>query len=296
MNKKSYVFGIASILAIAAIGIASQDEIKLRRELKEGVADKYKLSIRSSQTMQLEGGMAGGMEMPMDFGFGAVMATKVGAKDEGGKADFELTFSEFEIDMGMMAGMMGDPAANMPKEQKVNAKLDELNRMSGFRIPSMGGPAGMLGGMMSSMGPLFVEFPEKAVTMGEKWTSTMPASPMTGNKEVKLESFIAGNNKVDDVECWIIVTKGKIPLAGNLSEMMRATGQGNQGGMAGMMPDNMTMKGSVDVNTETFVEKSTGRTLKVEGTMKTATTIEIPDQGMTVVTSGTSILKLVLVK
>lgn len=276
--------GLAATLAV----IAAQDTILLRRQLQAGAKDAYTLTMRSSMVMDTGG--AGMGTLPIDFAFTSKMDVSVDRVTTDGKeANVKIKMSDVKYDLGQMGQMMGGQQPEMPQEMTMNGKLDVRNRLSGVRIPNAPGPAGILSQQMQNF-PLFIEFPNDPVKVGDSWEVRLPATPLTGNKITRLKATLLGEKSAGEGTAWAIKLTGTMNINADLMEMMRQMG-GEAGGMPQMA---MFMTGTMNVDGEALVEKETGRTIKFETTYKSDLTLDLPDMGMQMKQAGNTLVSVVL--
>ncbi|MER3413976.1 MAG: hypothetical protein C4341_07035 [Armatimonadota bacterium] len=285
--------GMAAALAL----IAGQDTFLLRRVLEKGAKDAYTLTMKSSMVMDMGG--AGMGTMPLDFAFTSKMDIAVDRVSTDGKdANVTIKMTEFKYDLGQMGQMMGgQQQPEMPQEITMAGKLDVRNRLSGVRIPNAPGAAAMLSQQLQNF-PLFIEFPNDPVKVGDSWEVRLPATPMTGNKITRLKATLLGEKSAltpalsqgERGTAWAIKLSGTININADVMEMMRQMG-GEVGGMPQMA---MLMTGTMNVDGEALVEKATGRTIKFETTYKSDLTVDLPDMGMQMKQAGNTLVSVVL--
>lgn len=278
--------GLGAALAL----IAAQDTILLRRELTKGKTDAYTLTMRSSMVMDMGG--AGMGTMPLDFSFSSKMDVTIDRVSTDEKdANVTIKMTELKYDLGQMGQMMGGQQPEMPQEMTMNGKLDVRNRLSGIRIPNAPGPAGMLSQQMQNF-PLFIEFPNDPVKIGDSWEVRLPATPMTGNKITRLKATLIGEKSAGEGTAWAIKLAGTMNINADMMEMMRQMEMGGE--VSGMPQMAMFMTGTMNVDGEALVEKDTGRTIKFETTYKSDLTIDLPDMGMQMKQAGNTLVSVVL--
>ena len=286
--KFSKYAAVFATLATALLAMASQDEVLLRRELKEGAADLYAMSMKSSQLLTMDAGM-GMPDMPIDMAMQLNM--KIGYKSidkEKNVADLDVLMTDIKFDFGEMGAMMGGAADQLPKEMQVTGKLDARNRITNVKFPSAGQASMMLGGGSGqTLGPMFVEFPEKAVKFGDAWDVLLEGNSLTKNEPVKMKATLVGLKDLNGKSAYEISVKGTMALDGDVSDMLKDNPQAPQ--------MKVLMKGTIDMDGTALVEKITGRTLKMDLNMKSKQNIEIPDYGMMMHANGTTAIKIELV-
>lgn len=275
------------IVAAACLASASQDGAILRRELKEGARDVYKVESKADQTVQLS--QLGMPDQQVLVTSGMKLAISTGKLDlEKKSAEIEMVSTEFTFNIDGLAGMA--PMPQMPEKVTVQGKIDSQNRVTGMK--PVGANAGMMtASMNASTGMLFVSFSEQPVKVGETWDVVVPKNPAMGNTDTILKATLTGEAMDGEVPVWIVTVKGPLVLNMDLAEMMKGDQQ-QADAMAGM--GNMKISGTIDLLTEARVEKGTGRTRKMVVKMKGKQTMEMADMGMTfeMLTSGVTTMSL----
>ncbi|MFN8138617.1 MAG: hypothetical protein U0R49_02345 [Fimbriimonadales bacterium] len=289
--KISRITTVVGVAAIVALAIAQDSTVLIRRELKENTSDAYKMVIKTNQTID-----AGGMQMPIDVTATAdlgLKTLKINAEKKEG--ELEIKMSNLKVDMGDMAGAGGggDMMGELPKEIITKATIDERNRIK-MEAPKTGEGnsnnmmqmMGMMSGMGDPTGTLGVEFPEKAIKVGDSWEVPVPKNPMLGDVTAKLNAKLVAEKELNGVKVYEILITGKIPVDVDTEKLAKANPQAAaQNPFGGMQ---MIMKGTVDTSTTMLVSKTTGVTLSVESTQKSNINVEMTAQGMTITTAGTT--------
>lgn len=268
-------------VAIAALAAASQDGLLLRRTLTEGATDTYTVQTVTKQVVQLPNGMG---EQEMGSTVDATYKVKTGKVDaEKKSAAVELTYTIDKVDAeGALGAMAGQGGPETGKPMSLTGSLDELGRLK-MEAPKGTSPAlatlmsnsSSLGGNMVSL-----ELPEKAVKVGDTWEVIVPKSPFTGTKDQKLTAKLIGEKEVDGKAAYVISTEGTLEIDADLTKMAEDAPPPMKG-------QKMFLKGKSELKTDGVVEKATGKTLRMTTKMKLKQTMEIPDMGMSIETTGT---------
>lgn len=260
--------------------MAGQDGVVLRLVLKENTTDNYKVESKATQVINLPNGM-GEQEMTiLTTSSYKVTTGKVDA--EKGVADVTVETSVDKIDAdGPMGEMM---AQNKPKPMTLKGTLNNLGKLTLDTSKLSMSDLQFGGGSQQSGGGVYVEFPDKAIKVGDSWDYKIPKSPITGSEDQKMTLKLVGEKKVGDKDVWVISTTGTMKLDIDSSKLPKGDADaGNP--MAGQ---DMKIKGTIDVVGESLVEKATGRTLKSEAKLKSKNTIEV--MGMNIDSTGTTIV------
>ncbi|MEQ1936605.1 MAG: DUF6263 family protein, partial [Fimbriimonadaceae bacterium] len=126
---------------------------------------------------------------------------------------------------------------------------------------------------MGSSG-FFTEFPDKAVKVGDTWEFPLGLAAPGTPKDTKLKAKLDG----DEGKHWVVHVTGVIPMKIDSEEMAKASGQAAQ--MEMVMTMTMTMDYRVNI------EKGTGRTLSMKGTIGSDMKLELPSMGMSMPGKG----------
>lgn len=261
----------AATLAWANAGVL------LRHEFKADATDVYNITMSMDQkiTIPSMGDQDMNMKSTMKY------TLKYGAPGTDGKAPLKMTISDMDMkmdgSMGDMSGMMGQ----MPKEMVISGKIDKRNRLSDMKAEGQAGMAAMMSGANNAMIGMFVEFPEKEVNAGDEWEIVLPKNPMTGNLEAKLTAKLIGEREENGVNCYVITLGGKIPMKMDMAEMMK-----NQPGADQMGGMEMVISGTIDLKAAAFVEKATGKTIKMDNVMDMKQQMEMKAMNMTMDMNG----------
>ena len=267
---------VASAL-VASLALAVQDGILLRRDLKENSTEKYKIETKTNQTVELPNGMG---DQEVEITMGVTYVLNLGKADEAtGEVAVETVTT---VDKMESNAPMGQPPKIDPV--KMPGKLDSRNRV---KFDPVVNPSPMMAMMnsassMNSFG-LFVEFPEKAVKVGDSWVVVVPKNPMIYKEDQKVTATLVGEKKVDDQDVWIVTLAGKLLNEIDVSEMMKAMPTDQPNPLANMK---MTINGTMNLKGEGVVDKATGRTIRMKTIIDAQQKIEVADMGMTMNTVG----------
>lgn len=259
MKRKSLI--VVGLLATVAM---AQSPVSFKRDLKTASNEVYEIVTDSKNSIEFGGtsqDINTKMTMTMDFQTAA---------SEADKADVTIISRDFKMESDSPMGQ----APEMPKEIKSTGKIDARNRISDLKVQNP--PEGMAAMMMSTSGSsswmaMFVEFPDKDVSVGDKWDVKIPPLPMMSDKETTVTATFKGEK---DGAYWIQV-EGNLPMNMDSSKM---PGGDQMGGM--------TMSGTMSMSNDVMVDKAGGRTISVTSNMKIKANMEV--QGMTIPISGTT--------
>lgn len=255
----------ALALAIAAVSFA-QDTVTIKRELKAGAKDIYKVVTETKTLMDIPS--MGEQEMIMKSTMNYALTTGE-VKDD--SAEVGLTISDIQAKIeGSMADMMqGMP--EMPKEMKFKGTLDARNRLSNVKLDGKLDMMAMMMANTTSTMNMFVEYPGGPVKVGDSWDVVVPKNPMLGNEDTKFKATLVGEKDGK----WQIKMSGELKLKSDLSEMMK--GQDPTGTGLDMQ---MVMTGTMKMESEALVNKTTGKTVEMTTALDSATTMDIVNMGI----------------
>lgn len=271
---KTFMLGA---LALATVGFAAQEGLVLRRTYKENTSETYELTTEMKQTADIPG-MG---EQDLSVKSTSTYTFKVGKVDAQGNADIT---TELKVDKVDADGMLAQMVQDKPKPVVAEGKMDAKGHFTPAKEKALDVASMMMGASQSIGNSVQVEFPDKAVKIGDTWDIVVPKSPVTGDKEQKLTAKLVGDKKVGDTDVWIVSVTGKIETNVDTSKLPKNPDAASNP-MANMT---MTVKGTVDITSETLVDKATGKTVQSEQTSKVKQTVEVAEQGMTIPVNGTS--------
>lgn len=289
-----------ALLALATAAAAAQDSIVIRRELKAGTTETYKIENEIKQFVDIPN--MGEQDMIItQIATVAVKTMKVNS--EKGTADIEtltkIEKASFEGSLASMAGGGGDGKLPDPKAEK--GTLDARNRVliaadpkakpDTGTGPSMGIPG--MGSMGAQILLNLIELPEKAMKIGDSMQVAMPGAAgmaTMGIKDLKMTLKLVGEREVEGQKLWVIAFSGDMKLERDPSK--NTTGQQDQGPMG-----SMKMSGKAQISGEGLVDKATGKTVSNLMTIKNDAKMIVEQAGgMEIPIKGTITLKLSMVK
>ena len=274
------------LLAASTLAFAAQagDSVLLRRIFAEGETVKYKTTIDVAQQMTVPGmgdqdlTVKGSSEVAMKFG-------KIDPAK--GTVSIETTTTIGQMEMGGSISSMIPPSAeSKPIVQK--GTLSVTNRFVPEASPS-GAAAGimqmMAGGNQSSVAQ-FIDFPETAVKIGDKWDVIIPKGPTSYPDDQKLQASLTGQKDVDGVSAWVIGLTGTF-----LSKIDSSKLPGAQETPMG----SINVEGKSTIVGEAIIDKKTGKLLSMTSTIKSKTKTSIGDS-ITIESDGTTKVETKIVK
>lgn len=261
---------LSLLVAGFAVVAMAQDGIKLRRVFTAGSEDTYLSQFSSTNSMETPQG-------PMDIklkGSSSFIVKVNSVKDSLAEIDLITKDMKMDSDGGPDIGAAGD---NIPKEIKVQAKLDDRNRLS--EVKSGPGLNPMVQMMLSSLATTssgyFIEFPEGSIKVGDTWEVAIPKmsekSAVSGKMTAKLVS--------DKGETYEVEVSGDVPMKMDMADLVTDPN-------AGGAPE-MVMTGTMKTSYKAIIQKSTGKALSIEGKVSSDLKLDIPSMNITMPGKGT---------
>jgi hypothetical protein len=284
-HKRALILPAVALTTLC--GAFIQDEFLIRRELKDGAVDTYKVTTKVVQVMtpsdpSQAAAMGGERRFEISMTMDLATTLKKIAEDKK-SADFEMSFDHIVYDFGDMAGML--PQDTLPKALKASGKMDDRSRFLEMKMPEL--PSAF--GSSSMAGPLMVELPEKAIKVGDSWDMPLPTAKMLGATEGKITAKLIGLENFENIPAYRIELASKLPIDADLGEMAQASGA---------PPMKILAKGTFTMKGNAFVDRATGKTLRMQVTFDTASHVNMPEVGVEFDTTGngTSLVQMVLPK
>ncbi len=290
MTHTRKLFVLATIVA-ASIALGAKDGITLRKTLQKGV-ESYHIQSTMKQTITLPGGN----EQEMGFTSTTAYSYSIGDVDAtAGTAPVELTTKVEKFDMeGPMADMMAGEKDKTLITTKVSGKLDSRNRFTKDPNKKVDPRAILTGSATTSIiGPL-VEFPEKAVNVGDAWDVLIPKGPTTTNEDQKLVGKLVAEKEVDGKQVYVVTVGGTLKMNINVGELMKANPVPELEAMGAV---DMIVTGTLQISGEANVDKATGKTISMTIKIKSNQETSVAALGdAKIPTVGTSTITVTLDK
>ena len=270
-------FAAVAALAFAALAVAAQDSVVLKRTFKADSTEVYVVETANKSVANIQG-----QEMESEAKTTMIQTVKVKEVDAAkGTAKISLTT---KIDKMEGTGFMEQAAQGMKDAPAIEQTGTwSPNNSVVFDKTKGGNPMmAMVLGSASRTSGVFFALPEKPVKVGDTWDIVIPKSPETGPADQKLTATLTG---IKDGHAMFSVT-GKVTYATTIS--------GEAAG--GQVPGDMKIKGATDLKADVTVDAATGQTLEAKLTTKEKGTVGIEAAGMTIDTSGSSTITVTLKK
>ncbi len=289
-----------AFLTLATVAVAGQDAVTMRRELKAGTTETYKIENEIKQLIDVPS-MG---EQDMLITTLATVSIKTNAVNaQKGTADVEATTKVEKTAMdGSLAAMMGgNQDAKLPEPKTETGTMDTRNRLvitppkDKPKNPGAGGPMAMMGmGGMTNMGAqmlLLVELPEKPLKIGDSIEVLVPGAASAGTmgvKDLKMTLKLIGEREQEGQMLWVVNYAGTMKLEMDNSKDPKAADQGPMG--------SMKMSGKALLTGEGLIDKASGKTVSNSMTINNDVKVFIEQAGMEIPVKGTIKLKMSLVK
>jgi len=282
MKTKTLI--VACLAASVAMAAQTQDGVLLRRVLKEGDVDKYRVTFDTKQLMNIPTGLG---EQDLTISGTMLYTLKIGKIDASGTAEAEATTTVEKTEAGGSIGAMMPPMpTTAPIVQK--GKLDVQNRLK------LAGTAATMMATSTSQNllGLMIEFPQKAVKQGDTWEILVPKSPVTASVDQKLIAKLKGEADVSGQPVWVLGLNGTLKTEIDQSKMGKSGGQAPAGPFGNAQ---IVANGTMELDADVMVAKATGRTVSMVTRMKNKTNTTI-NGAITIDATGTGTAKAELVK
>ena len=266
---------LLSLLGFAALAVAGGDPVTLRLSLDKPFTQNYLVETKMVQQIDLSAAGQGEQEMVMNTSM--LYKYDVAKAAEDGKADMKTTVSDIKVEM---EGGQGAPGMDMPKEIVMKGKVDNLGKMYEMKVEGQVNP--QIEAMMGSAtnGTNTLVFPDKPVNVGDTWKFKMPATKYTKESELTA-TFVETKNENGVVH--------KIKVTGPVISDTKMGGEETGG-------QQMTIKGTTNMEMTYEVDGATGWTKALNGKMTSDSTIDIESVGITLKMKGAGTVKMTVPK
>src|SRR5256885_1116049 len=76
---------------------------------------------------------------------------------------------------------------------------------------------------------VFIEFPEKAIAVGDSWTFPAPKNPIFGKEPQNLTAKLTGEKDFNGVKVWAIDVSGKLTINADIGQLIKDSGNAPAG-------------------------------------------------------------------
>jgi hypothetical protein len=289
-----------AFLALATVAVAGQDAVTMRRELKPGTTETYKIENEIKQLIDVPS-MGEQDLLITTVATVSIKTTAVNAQK--GTADVETTtkVEKTAMDGSLAAIVGGNQDAKLPEPKTEIGTMDTRNRLvitppkDKPKNAGAGGPMAMMGmGGMANMGAqmlLLVELPEKPLKIGDSIEVLVPGAASAGTmgvKDLKMTLKLIGEREQEGQMLWVVNYAGTMKLGMDNSKDPKAADQGPMG--------SMKMSGKAVLTGEGLIDKASGKTVSNSMTINNDVKVFIEQAGMEIPVKGTIKLKMSLVK
>ena len=169
-------------------------------------------------------------------------------------------------------------AAQKPPPVTQKGKIDVRGRITFDAPASEETMAALIGGTQGAISAgNFVEFPEKAVKIGDRWEIVVPKSPFLYDRDQRLACLLTGEKVVDGVPMWSVSLSGTLKTSVDGSKLPIGKSES---------PLAVGIAGEDVLTGEGLVEKSTGRTMRMTIHGDSKRTITLLETGITLQVQG----------
>jgi len=290
MIQTRKLFVVATLVATSVAMAAKDGSIVLRKSLRQGI-ESYHLETTQKQTISIPG--AG--DQDMNITSVSAYSYKIGTVDAtAGLAPIDVTtkVEKFDAD-GPMADLMAGQKDKILVTTTSSGKLDARNRFTADPTKKLDPRAVLNGTATSSIFGPFIEFPEKGINIGDTWDVTIHKGPTTNKEDQKITAKLVGEKDLDGKAVYIVSLSGSFNTDINLGEILKANPNPD---LEALGTPNMLLKGSTELSGELLVDKATGQTVLLTLKMTTKQQAELPDQNLSIPSTGTATIKLSLDK
>ncbi len=298
MMKPMHSLKWIAFLALATVAFAAQDTITLRRELKTGATETYKVESEVKQLIEVP---SLGEQDLIANQVSTVTLKTLSVDTQKGVAQVEtLTKVEKSTTDGSLAAMIGAPDAKLPDPKTEKGTLDSRNRLVIARDPNATADArgggimsmGMSGMISDSAQALLslIELPEQPLKVGETIEVPIPNTPAgsaVGIRDLKMTLKLVGERMVEGQTLLVLAFSGDMKL--NIDSSQSPGAANNSMG-------NMKMSGTAKLSGEGLIEKATGKTISNVMNIKNDMKVFVEQFGMEFPVKGTIATKISLVK
>ncbi len=261
LSSAALAIGLFGTVAFAGVG-----QTLLRRQLTEGLTEKYQIDMKMTTVLEMPGGLG---EQELGITSSAEMDMTIGKMNwqiPGAQVETVTRVTKMEAE-GMMAGAIGD---KLPPPMKVKGTLDIFGRLRPLQSEDSGFELGQLQSL--SFGMMTLQLPERPVKIGDSWPVMIPKSPLT-----KKNQFITATLKGEQGGSWLVALNGTYKLEMDPREI--AGGEGPTAALAGQK---VSVKGDVVVEGEGVLDKLTGRTMSLRTKTDTKQAATIGGMGISI--------------
>ena len=280
--KHSKTTVAAFALVLTALALGAKDGITLKRTLKAGT-ETYKFETTGKTTLSMPGGG------DQDMGMTTLSTYKYKISDPdatSGLSPVEVTYKvdKFDVD-GPLAEIMAGQKDKILVTTTSNGKLDTKNRYAADPTKKVD-PRSVLNGSsaFAIVSPYF-EFPDKALSPGDTWDITIPKGPLTSSQDQKITAKFIGEK---DGGYSISIT-GSVKFSIDVGALLKDNPVPELTALGAV---NLEVKGSTDVSGDIVIDKTTFQTVSMTFKLATKQETSLPDQGMSIPSTGTTTVKI----
>lgn len=275
---------LTAIAALSTVCMAAQDGLVLRRTLEEGKTETYVATADVKQSADLPGMGDQDMSAKME---GTYLITPGKRADGADKTPIDLTYTITKMDSdGPMAAFMPQTP---PGATKFKGTIDDRGRLvlESSTSAAVSNPSTIAG--MSMLGATtFIELPEKAVKVGDTWKIVVPKSSSIP-EDTTFTGTILAEKDIDGHAGLAVKIEGSAKMSLDLVKMMSEAGGAAPAGI-----DSMVVAGTMKIVSQGVIEKSTGKTLRMQSKVESDMKVEMPSRSISIPMKGTTTTEIKL--
>jgi len=221
---------------------------------------------------------------------------KIGAVDAAaGQAQTDLTTKVEKVDIdGPLADALNTQKDKLLITTTISGKLDSRNRFVADPNKKIDPRAVILGNSSAGIVSPLIEFPDKAVSIGDSWDVTVSKNPVISKEDQKLTAKYVGDKDVDGKSVYVLSLTGTLKTNIDVGELMKANPVPELEAMGAV---DMVITGTIGVTAEATIDKVTGQTLTMTVKLKNNQEIAVAALGDAKIPSvGTATITYTLAK
>jgi len=253
---------LSLVLLAGFANLGSQGPVLLRRSLKDGATETYRITSSVNMVIELPNGL-GEQEINVDSEQTCGLLTSRLDPTKGALVRSTITFDKWKVDGPLPGG------EEKPEPLKTEGWLNDRGILKPLK-PKENGQ--VLGGFeLSTLVSPFFELPEQKVKVGDSWKIAIPKNPLI-NQSQALVATLKGEKVIGEHPVWVVSLNAEIKLDTGKFTLPKET-NGTPNPMAGQKA---SVTGLVRIEGEVDLDKVSCSVLHLEAksVIKQQTTIE----------------------
>ena len=287
MASKHLIFAVA--LSFASLAMAPSDGVVLRKTLKS-TTETYHMVSTTTQQISLPGGTG---DQDLVSSSKATYTLKIGTVDASGDvspAALTTKIEQYDVS-GALADIIPSDREKYLKPSTTSGTIDSHNRFIADANAKEHPMAVINGSVNNTLAGLFIEFPDKPVKIGDTWDVTVRKGLITGQDDQKLTAKLVSEGDLDGKSIYKISLGGTIKTDINMADLVKNSDADDAGELGKL---DLKIKGQVDFNGESTVDKATGQTISLS--LKLTTKQNLKVSGLPITTTGSTTATMTLDK